>query len=337
MGKNVIIVYEDSGRRALLPTIEKLKMEGFTVYEQSTDGWQTYKNIDNREEAKHIANSYKDKDLDFGIIVTHNGNPSMRIFQDTVRPKYGYYDIEHDIFSSVVEMSPNNIRIGTFSFTKLQTEILKRKNARIIEAKWYKFDECDFCNYYDNTSLNNAVVVDTFFAGEDNPFKYGYLFDKLYLKNYSKGFQHLHCSSNIETNLDEWWDTQSIVDMRNLGYFWFSQVSSIIVESLMMNRIPILWSCGNHFKNETVVDDIISHVYFKNARNDEFHKFNKGFNFITESNLEYKLRTLRADYKRRHDVIDKLKGQFVFGGKRNSVADELIKDMNRLLTESDKK
>lgn len=334
MSINIVIVYEENNRRALSTIINKLRLEGFNVYEQLSDGWQTYASINNREKAKDIANFYKDKDIDFGIVVTHNGNPSMIIFQKIVKPKYGYYDIEHDIFSSVVEKSPPGMRAGTFSFTKLQTGILKKAGVRVIEAEWYKFDNCDCYDVVNEDLLKNAVVVDTMFAKKDEPFPYGHLFDNLYLKNYRKGFQNIKSEGdNLVTNLDEWYDTQAIADMQCNGYFWFSIVSSAIVEALLMNRLPILWSCTHHIKNEEPVDDIISHVFFKNTWNDEFHEFNKGFLFVTENNIDYKIDILRKDPERRSQVMTTLRSPWVFDGKRKKVSEELVTDIKRILSE----
>lgn len=331
MSANIVIVFEYLNRRALSTTINNLKSAGFTVYEQVSDGWQTGPGDDNKEKAKHIANSYKDKNIDFGIIATHNGNPSMKIFQQIVNPKYGYYDIEHDIFSSIVELSPLN-RLGTFSFTKLQTKILKRKNARVIEAEWYKFDNCESYRVADDKNLNNAVLIDTAFA-KNTPFPYHYLFDNIYLKSLSKSIQYIKCKSDLITNAAAWSDTQAVVDMRDLGYFWFSVVSSAVVEALMMNRMPILWCCSGRFKLEEPVDDVVSRVFFDDLKHDPFHRFNEDFLVVTDKNMDHKIKILRDDYVRRQGVLNTLKSQWVFDSPRNKVYEELIKDISRVLAE----
>jgi hypothetical protein len=270
------------------------------------------------------------KNIDFGIVVTHNGNPSMTEFQRILKPKYGYYDIEHDVFNHLVEVSPIDMSLGSFAFTKVNSNYLSSRKRKYFEASWYKLDgltEVDL--NFSEPCVKNAILSDTSFTDRNKSFEYKHLFDKVYLKNYTKTPTGLSFEKELITNLDLWWDTQAVVDMKDLGYFWFCMESSMIVEALMLNRLPILWR--SQYSNEKSIDDIVSEVRIGDLGKRNFHNFGRNFYFITDKNIEYKINILQNDNKRRESVLNLLKSQWLFDEPKRKVADILIDDMNNYL------
>lgn len=331
---NILVLLERPNERALKSIFTKLEENNHTLDYLYCSGGNIF--AESIELAKPIVEPtilhYQNNNYDFGIICTHNGNPGVILFQQAIRPKYGYFDIEHDLLSGTIERSPINQSLGTFAFHKKHTNILKSENRIFFEAEWYKSDLYDDIYKIDNGSLDNCFVVDTSLYNHSCPFPYSDLFTNSYLK----GWSSLNTNTPLTKNLNQekqYFDTQSLFDIVQKAYFGFSCLSGAIIELLLIDRIPILFQTP--YSNEEKITDVVSRITISAPVTDTIIKsdYVVGTKLvgITTNNLDYKINQLRNSVERRAETLKLLQQDWKFECKVPKVADILISEINKYI------
>lgn len=329
----ILFLLEPPNHRALQGIIDTLDDAGHDVDIFHVTYANLYvtkmENVD-RITSPTIADFQKRYVYDFGIVCAHNGNPGIRRFQETIRPRYGYFDIEHDLLTGTVETSPKNQALGTFSFHKRHTQLLEKNGNKYFEAEWYKGDHGPALYPVNPESLDNCMVIDTILADRGKAFEHAGLFKDCFLKGWYNLATDCHFGNSLQCSL-EWDDTQSLYDLALHAFFGFSTISSAIVELLMIDRIPILW--GNVYKNERRLTDIMSEVEIINPTGSAAvtpQIVGKHIKGITTENLEEKIRALREDHALLQSVLADLKADWIFDGPRPRVGDVIASEIARL-------
>lgn len=329
----ILFLLEPPNRRALSGIVYTLHNAGHKVdiFEGTSANLYVSKTEDiERIAGKTIHEIQRRAPYDFGIVCMHNGNPGIRHFQENVHPRYGYFDIEHDLLTGTVETSPKNQALGTFSFHKRHTQMLDKNGNKYFEAEWYKGDHGPALYPVNPASMGNCIVIDTILADRGKAFEHAGLFKDCFLK----GWYNLATDCPFGNSLQcsrEWDDTQSLYDLARRAFFGFSTISSAIVELLMIDRIPILW--GNVYKNEHRITDFISEVEIINPTGDTAvtpQIVGKHIKGITTENLEDKIRALREDPALLHSVLVDLQADWIFDGPRPHVGDVIASEIARL-------
>jgi len=329
---NVLFIFEGNNRRALDYTIQTLRNNNCSVTELCFDQyWNCNEGYTPTKESSSLADSYNNV-FDFIIMATHCMNLVMADFQERCKAKYGYYNIEHDLYNSIIERCNDCHLLGVFSFTKFMTNYLKSRNIKYFEASWYKLDTSEITSRPDY--LNNAILIDTSYTNKDIPFEYKHLFTKVYLKNFYPTERNSAFEKNLETNLVKWYDTQGLVDMLDLAKFWFSFKSSAIIEALLMNRIPILWRA--EYTDEIQINDIISEIRIIDTSPDKLHQFDNKLKMITATNIDYKIKELQNNPLKLEETQSILKQDWCFDEPKPKVVDILLEDMARIINDHTK-
>ena len=322
----ILFLYDNTNLLALTPIIEGLRNQGYQITLLDVRGLYSSHTRDLTKMAVDKANELASVGFDFGITCCHCGNPSIITLQKLLPIKYGYFDIEHDLYTAVIEKSLKEVSIGTFSFTKIATDYLTKASYKYYEAEWYKLDHLPYIKEYKEESLQNALIIDSIeVRNKYDSFQYKHLFNEVFIKNVDPGDSYEGFKS-----YPEWGNTMGITKAIDKAFFVLSCESSSIIESLYMDRIPILWHTS--YEDEVEINDIISEVQIVENNVDRFHVFDKKLKFITCNNLEYKLDKLRNSPELRRECIDIMKKDWAFDNKKPTVLSILISEISRIYT-----
>jgi len=312
--------------------------ERYTVFEedpvQPSDGKFTPA-IDKRVAA--LIRNYSGK-IDFCVTCCHNGNPVMKRLQAEMKVKYGNYDIEHDLYSGLYELSPDGTSLGAFAFTKPEKEYLEKKNRKVFPALWYKYDQLSSIPEITEQAGRTALVVDDLYLGlRDEPFRYRDLFERVLLKPRARVTEGKRIAEGAEVKYAEWYGTEAMLTLGKQALFWFSKESSAIVEALFLNRIPVLYFPDkpdmeggflSEIKEEPL-DDVLSCVTIES----QFLHGRRMLAVTHTGDIAHKIAILRDDKARRDSVIRTLREQWDIGATRH-VKDILVEDIERVLHEN---
>jgi hypothetical protein len=323
--------------RSLAGVIGALK-ERYTVFEedpaQPADGKFTPA-IDKRVAA--LLRNYSGK-IDFCVTCCHNGNPVMKHLQKEMVVKYGNYDIEHDLYSCLYELSPDGTSLGSFAFTKLQKEYLEKKKRKIFPALWYKYDQSESIPEVTVQIGKTALVVDDLYLGmRDEPFRHFGLFDKVFLKPRAQLDEGKRIAEGCSVKYAEWYGTEAMLTIGKQALFWFSKESSAIVEALFLGRVPVLYFPDTPDREggflseikEEPLDDVLSRVTIES----QFIHGREMLAVTHTGDIAHKIAVLRDNHERREIVIRTLLEQWDIGATRH-VKDILVEDIERVLHEN---
>jgi len=314
---NFLIIVDKFNTIAIRKIISDLSTEANNVYVkipiQPGDGKIT---LERKQKVDALINFAERKEIDFCIMICHNGNPVMRFFQDNFNPKYGYYDIEHDLFTLRPELTVAKKAWGTFAFTQLHLNYLTEINRHALKARWYKFDQFTF----KQIDWNSALIVNSARIDQSKSFEYLHLFNKTYLKPHSSSKLN-SLEKNTITNT-EWKNTQTLFDIGAICGFWFIHSSSAFVEALMLDCIPIIWRNKNYtYKKESTT--ILSTVQIQKLNNTRIHAL------IADEDLPDKIQKLKQSENLRKETLQILKHEWLLDQNLDSVSTVLLNDIQQ--------
>lgn len=242
---------------------------------------QLGKNVWSELNSIRYANILRQKRYDFIISNTHSG--ALKPLFQRVKPRCGYIDIEHDIFSNIPVRFPKSF---VFTFQDRHAVFCKKNKIPFIRCRWPKLDVP-----VENVSLGldpwkEAVLIGTGSFNkiiEEGKSMHNLGFERLWYKKY----------------LADWkapFGTKALPDQFNgpigLNYclqnfkFVATRHSSAFVETLLMGGLPIL--LPDLITSEKKITDVVSEVTW-DQKDSKISKFLT----ITTNNLQYKINTLR--------------------------------------------
>lgn len=281
---------------------------------------------------KEYLDQHNKEHYDYAVYTIHVGNPNATEFVRSLNCQRKFV-IAHDVFGDVVEGAhPAWRNEKLIVFTKKHEQYAHNLgNKNTVQAKWYKLDMKMDIIKEDPNLFNNAVIIDSEVFDNTAVFPYKNLFNKVYLKRWSK--------------LNTVWENNRIVnrvepsDLRKYGVddapeyligmpgflnsaklakFWFVRESSLIVEAMMIGCIPVLYGAPkNEFKDtpyiiqEKPVNDIVSDVVVNIRLNDTVCQ-PYPMKAVTCSNLEHKIKKLSTDKKVFSDTLALLSKEWFF-------------------------
>jgi hypothetical protein len=304
--------------------------------------------------SKYIQETIRKQKFDYIIMHTHNGNPHVQKFQRNVTPKYGYIDIEHDLFCDYVEnawvhMEPNSRHIvkGIMLFTKMHNKYALSKNISstiIYKPKWVKhtlpaksIDTLDTSTW----SANNSAVIFYSVRSQLNwNFPYTDIFDTIWVKTFHEYKDHndkLAMPGTTVIPKQYSLGGKSVPTMPKFGKFWFVYHSSAYVESILYNCIPLMYPGPDKYDGTQIslieVSKITEVLSLCRASGVRLESTMQGFDFPAiyydkpgDETFKHKIKLLQNDPKLFADTIKYLKNYFFDADydQRPSIAETVL-------------
>jgi hypothetical protein len=231
----------------------------------------------------------------YDFIVSNTHSSYILSFASKVKPKYGYIDIEHDLFSYRPENFPNSFIL---TCTEKHSNWCETNERNFTRCRWPKLDA-----EYTKTTLSINRQTDAIFIGsyvfkkKKNINKYG--FKNLWYKKYQKDDQ---ISPQYKVLPEEF---TGPIGIRNfvISDFLITQHSSCFVEALMLGLLPIMLPIKTIKVKD--IDDILSVVRIANKPGVGDIKA------ITTENIETKIKLLSDDKILYNDVLAKMKAEWL--------------------------
>ena len=277
--------------------INFLKQKGITVVVDLIKLIRSFDANWNRFSDHSFQKKHNDEKYDFIISNTHSSFPQLRNFQNNVRPRVGFIDLEHDLMSN--DLPEHFANYGkslllTFHNKHHASAIKFLKDRFITKARWIKLDvnysstlKCDYIDMW------NDVILIGFGIWEGKDFS-----NVAWFKNFNKVWYKKYVES---------WTIKGLESLPNpfigpLGSKYCADVCKFIVtegsscyqDALLFGSIPILITGG--LKSESIVDDIISEVTLKSWQPPGVSPF--------------KAITLSGDFTHKIDILRKDAGVF---------------------------
>jgi hypothetical protein len=258
------------------------------VIEQTTDsGDYNWKRFAQKTfQDKHLEEKY-----DFIISNTHSTYPQFRSFQNKVKPRVGFIDLEHDLLSCKPEFSIDYGKSAILIFHNKYFDYAKEhlSSRKLIKCRWPLLDVPFEPKDFKEASLyEDAIVVDTYafncILGKNMKLPKG--FRKFWYKKFLPERGH---PINVTPLPDYCCCPKGVKHCFDICKFVITRQSSIFVESLLFGAIPILLTyCLVENKKH---NDIFSYVRLKNNPLPKFKAI------IADDLLPKKLERLRANKK----------------------------------------
>lgn len=260
----------------------------------------------------------------------HVSNPKVSRLVKQLNSKLRYV-IEHDLSTPTPEATEPLDCTRTIVFTKKHQEIALAKNCpKVTPARWYKLDMPQTAVPFEDDVLDTAIVPCCDYFDMSFKFPYNHLFKKAYCKKYSPdrplqfGLGTLDCLTGYD----------GLLNMPRKGFFWFVRESSLFIEALMLDCLPILFDARKNANDgkypfivsETRITEIISEVVV-NLRVDHWQFKPMTLLAVTETDLEAKLDVLRREPSSREQALKTLQRYYLF--ENPPTVDEIIdKDLS---------
>ena len=263
-----------------------------------------------------LISKHQKANFDFIVISTHNGNPNVIKYQRQVKPKYGYIDVEHDLFASYVEVSPRERQLGACAFTQMQHQWLQKRKIPILNARWPKLD-IDTSSIPSRVSVSvtnpyeNAIVIGTYVVPKQDVTEYSSVFNKIWYKRWVNTDAVWTGTDSLP---DDYCATDAIACCSIIAKFWFVVQSSAFVEALLFGCIPILYR--SHVVQQTPYSDILTKLTI--AKHGAEPTSQITLLAVTADNLAYKINKLRMDSACYQHTLDTLRAEWFTPTQINS-------------------
>lgn len=291
-------------------------------------GWAVYTNF------AQDVDSFNKEYYDYAIYNLHVGHPNFINKLHLLSVKQ-HIIMDHDLLmidpEGIHPPIPNKTLIV---FTKKHIKICKKNNLQYRTAHWYKLDmPIKLVNPQPNP-LDNCILVDSDLFKKDFIFPYKYLFKKTFLKKWRK-------EQDIALGADKAPDAlagmQGLLNGPQFAKFWFIRESSLYVEALMVNCIPILFNfprtdfdpLSHQHLSETYITSeipftpIVSEINV-GLRVNESTVCNFNFRAITPTNLEEKIKFLQKSPELIDETLKILKEEWLITSPLRSTTDILL-------------
>lgn len=195
------------------------------------------------------------KKANYDFIVSNTHSSYIASFATQVTPKYGYIDIEHDLFS----YRPENFK-GSFILAchEKHSNWCEANDRRFARCRWPKLDAP-----YTKTDLTIDKFKDAIFVGSyvfkkinKSINKFG--FDNLWWKKYQHSDPVIPGYQTLPPEFD------GPIGIRNftIAKFIITQQSSCFIEALMLGILPIILPAK--INKSIKIDDILNAITIKN-------------------------------------------------------------------------
>jgi hypothetical protein len=264
--------------------------------------------------AHNTIEAHRSFDYDFIVSCTHNGNPSMCRFQDSVVPRLGTYDIEHDLFHDAPEHSPLYQACGVLTFTRSHDGYIERQRLPDHRARWYKMDQMQphpeivraAAGKWPFNPGADAVLIGSDLIDREKGFpkQFAYHFHTVWYKPYSA---HEPACRNTARLGGPFTDAAGTGLLSQCSRYWFTVESSCFVEALCWDCLPILWN--DRVLREQVVDEFLSRVVILcDTPTPETQREVLAF---TTKDFNRKFGAIWKDYRIAFDLIARLKEEYL--------------------------
>ena len=256
------------------------------IVEQTTDaGEYNWK----RFAQKSFQDKHLDAKYDFIISNTHSTYPQFRSFQNVVKPKVGFIDLEHDLLNCRPEFSIDYGNSAILIFHNKYFNYAKEHlpTRKLIKCRWPLLDVTfESVDFKESSLYKDVIIVDTYAfnstLGKNMKLPEG--FRKFWYKKYLPGRGH---PANVNPLPDYCCYPKGVKYCFDICKFVLTRQSSIFVESLLFGAIPILFTyCLEENKKH---NEMFSYVRLKNNPLPKFKAI------IADNSLSEKLEKLRAD------------------------------------------
>jgi len=246
------------------------------------------------------------------ISCLHNNEPAVRQFVETVKPRMGYIDVEHDLLGPP-ERVVRPRSLGVVAYHKKQHKWLLEQGYRSIMARWYKLDvdydpaDVEAIQWFQDTQPSaDAVFIGSCHQNVAGmirkrvPFEYGHLFRKVWYKRFLSTDTVLKEGTH---ELPPIFDTpRGSFYCAGIAGYHFTAGSSSYLDALLFGSIPILY--GVKGLAEKQVSDVLSMVSYKPF-------FPCGYGLaVTTTNLDHKINLLRSSPQLFFATFERLRSEW---------------------------
>lgn len=230
----------------------------------------------------------------YDFIISNTHSSYLRALFNNVKPKYGYIDIEHDLFSGRPERFPESV---IFTCHKKHTDWCKNNNRKFVECKWPKLNAEYIPTEFTLDPLSEIIFIGSY--RYKNEIKQSYGFEKMWYKKY----QIVDGTPKGVTPLpDEFTGPLGTINCAKVSKFILTGKSSCFVEALMLGVIPILLK-GFINKSEKI-DEVLNKVIITDQPDMSF------IYAVTVDNLQNKIQLLKSEYLYK-EVLEKMQNEWL--------------------------
>ena len=276
---------------------------------------------------------------DIAVFTIHVNGAVQSSFVKKLKCKR-YVFVPHDIFSAYLDgpIIPGLDKTKCYAvpFTLVQERYCQVHKMKGIPSRFPKLD-MPSSTFSSGASLENTAVFIDSTLFKDHTFPYISLFDKVMLKRWNE-YEYtldIHADQTFTLNkpirkpvLEKYGISNAPSELFGMhgmkaavasSLFWFTRDSSMYVEALLEDRIPILYKAprydsfergakdNRYITYEKPVNSIVSEVQIALLGSTRF-------NAVTETNLANKIKAFRADRSLIRTTLDLLKKAWVFPG-----------------------
>lgn len=303
MGISLLYIYVATEYDTNKHIVEFLKSKGITITLEPILVINKYDMDLKRFTDLYFHKLHKDK-YDFILFAMHSTFYQLRKFQEAVKPRVGFIDIEHDLFAS--DSPEHCLNYGKSLIVTFQRRHYKRalkvfgNSRKVVNAKWVKLDiDYPAIDFNKVDKFNDAILIGTGIWNNitiDRNRDMFKPFNNLWYKKYDDNWS----INNIRILPSNFTGPLGSKYCADVCKFFMTIGSSCYQDALLFESIPILMPAN--IVKQVPVDDILSMVTLRKWRSPGI----KPFIALTTDSLMDKVTRLRNDPELLREVHKRL-------------------------------